>query len=1441
MADVPNRYDDEVRNFRADEYASNQRDAEWMAKLAVIAAGTNVLGRASGRNFFADAMDYMGKGARFLGRIGRRADPEFTPETADMLYRHLAIHPDAGGKAFVLGMGGARVASVDNVQDLAEAMRVLQRPELATHRAELADRFARHFQHLPRSTGRATPSVFHHDLQPLTFGEIMERSHDWIENMSTARMPTRTGTGRRIPLSVGVIEEALQQQWIHADTIVDGNLFKHTSSGKIVDMRMTNPKHALQQLSQVVDLAGIVRAASHFARSGRAVSEIAPTENRKLGVFIAGETFELGDGGLMRTGTGMTLGEVADKRFQPARLREAASRGTLHALYDAPPANDTLMGRIQEATGVGTRFADKRGFGIPFFKGILRNIKGVATGDATFYARDYRPTGNPFTRLLAPLMPEADFVGAAGREYAEGKFHGRGFMDKDKVGFLDRVLAYAGLNKDLVVLKSSAKTAAKPSKDHLFTDFRHSGIRSLEQPVGMRTPAEGAAGIDFLGQKEFVERASHYATSESFFARAQDFGNYMTMRLNALASSTGLGIGFRPGGSVAANVGRLAAIPALYMAGAEAIRYGNFAVGELTGVRPIDALATAYTKARVLQQEAREATGIQQGADYAERALFPGLSTGLLGTAASVALGLRTLGRSGSWLSAGVKGGAVYGAVGGPDVAQEADELRAEYAGERKVEIRKARWWMMGYQPFKGGEIDHYAPSWYQKLTKQPGTQNIYGSEKNYFAHQSLLPTPHNLFGLRNVLDPYWTEKRNYYTRPYPVTGGLFEEVPIIGPMLSDTVGEFFKPRKRMHGQQQEAMVANSNIQQRGVPADIASRMGIPQIPNSLVNLNRPDVLKDRTEKWANVALEPAGIWKFALETFGVKFDDGFKMADAGNMSSVSRAFYDMNLGGAFGQTEFIRRFLMADYGAPNKINQQINPIPNAMPRWLPGSLSENADDRSYFVDFTRGDAYTKLSGGEYRLPGKGYEAVNPLHSEMEGVYSDVDRLLILADVAPYSTAFYKAQSAVSGMHLSEYWQSKVQDALVMRERKADRFGFQTSDTISKANLNPLAQGIRTMWDHLDGAMGEIPMLGSKFFPKDDPFEHYVKFQIEGDSFANWQRPMETIVRPAFYDMAGSSPIGGAMKGATLGAILGAPAARFLNPIQPLSRSFGGNVLGGAVLGGSVSGTRMAMTGQLTGGFIPSHVRGEREVKEYFDYLQYAKYTSLAEFSAARGDEENADVMRRQAERTVAYGLSHFRETGDTGPYARSLDRTQRAYFEAFQSAPAAKHDRILQYVPDHMAEVLSGMYGRGGGDRTGLGPRRAALESASEYFEDHTIPGASWAGWHPGVSMAGIKIKSVQTGINGLSDSVHRFGFFPQQEREVEARFGFVPGIESTTDLGFSNAAAKFYDIFGEYLPGGDFMGLDFGVGPDLQVRRHWLHDDRRDDVFSFFQTSYR
>lgn len=115
------------------------------------------------------------------------------------------------------------------------------------------------------------------------------------------------------------------------------------------------------------------------------------------------------------------------------------------------------------------------------------------------------------------------------------------------------------------------------------------------------------------------------------------------------------------------------------------------------------------------------------------------------------------------------------------------------------------------------------------------------------------------------------------------------------------------------------------------------------------------------------------------------------RIADAGEMTSLSRSFWDMNIGNLGGDAnEIFRRFLPRD----TSIGKNYNPVPNTMPSWLPGS--------EYFTDFQHGDPYTKLKKGEMRLPGEAYERLYGIDSEE--LDKDIAQLRIGASGIGYDT-----------------------------------------------------------------------------------------------------------------------------------------------------------------------------------------------------------------------------------------------------------------------------------------------------------------------------------------------------------------------------------------------------------------------------------------------------
>ena len=182
---------------------------------------------------------------------------------------------------------------------------------------------------------------------------------------------------------------------------------------------------------------------------------------------------------------------------------------------------------------------------------------------------------------------------------------------------------------------------------------------------------------------------------------------------------------------------------------------------------------------------------------------------------------------------------------------------------------------------------------------------------------------------------------------------------------------------------------------------------------------------------------EVGGIYGFGAEML---FGEGYKgtvLQDSGWAFSPNRQFWDQGLGGAGGGlSEIMRRFI------PNNFHKDVyNPIRNEMPEWLPSY-------DSYFMDFLHGDPYSKITNGEERLPGAGYEAINKLNSDPYfGRYGALDRMKILGDVAPWSPQYQYYSKATTmlyqkGVYNDEQYEIAKRTREQVRNKK-QKYDFQ--------------------------------------------------------------------------------------------------------------------------------------------------------------------------------------------------------------------------------------------------------------------------------------------------------------------------------------------------------------------------------------------------------------
>ncbi|MEW6770006.1 MAG: hypothetical protein AB1330_01250 [Bacillota bacterium] len=204
-----------------------------------------------------------------------------------------------------------------------------------------------------------------------------------------------------------------------------------------------------------------------------------------------------------------------------------------------------------------------------------------------------------------------------------------------------------------------------------------------------------------------------------------------------------------------------------------------------------------------------------------------------------------------------------------------------------------------------------------------------------------------------------------------------------------------------------------------------------------------PTDVKYRMGEAVYMARELAGIYGFTTEAlFGEVMPDSATLQSAARAYNLERRWWELaNLGGLSGGiSEIARRFL------PHRMRhiEEINPIENLMPPWLPGP--------EYFKDFRHGDPYA-IPYGEVRLPGEAYLRTHVVHPMPGfGLYGPVDIFLILADVAPWSPQARFWRDVVTHMDLPEDVRKQVaaakrRMAAVKRKHTFYPYHFQTRYT----------------------------------------------------------------------------------------------------------------------------------------------------------------------------------------------------------------------------------------------------------------------------------------------------------------------------------------------------------------------------------------------------------
>lgn len=503
---------------------------------------------------------------------------------------------------------------------------------------------------------------------------------------------------------------------------------------------------------------------------------------------------------------------------------------------------------------------------------------------------------------------------------------------------------------------------------------------------------------------------------------------------------------------------------------------------------------------------------------------------------------------------------------------------------------------------------------------------------------------------------------------------------------------------------------------------------------------------------------ETLGIYGFAAgslrESFGFGQND-FEpqravLQSASKAYGTTRAFWDLNLGGlgdvplpaveGIGNIEFseiVRRFIPKERTGVD----YINPIPNLMGKqypFLPGA--------DYYIDFTRGDPFTKVQEGELRLPGIGYERFNRLFEDETGRYGLVNQLDILGDVAPYSTEYKRVNALINKTQLTPEERVKVEEVRSQVENMSKKNEF--SDYKYK-DTSPADLGINRI-SHTVGRIGEYiahsdNFVTNKVFGKRTALEDWERENVYGTTFPEWQRPFESYIKPMVYKATQDNPI---LAAGTLGFVGGmfgrSPRAIFFGTATGVATGGLAGLYGNAFE--SVTGDR----------FVPMERKKELALEEYSDILSYVKNVRLARQAQQAGDSQGASQFKGAAGRTM-YGmdLSRLQSPGRRlDQISLALPKRKREHFAAMVEAPEEDREKILSTA----GRLERRLYQAAWGMKVEKKPELV------EYFSKHELPDENWEGWSPSVTMDSVKIKMGQS--MGLEMS--QMGYYPQQIKEA-------------------------------------------------------------------------
>jgi len=175
-------------------------------------------------------------------------------------------------------------------------------------------------------------------------------------------------------------------------------------------------------------------------------------------------------------------------------------------------------------------------------------------------------------------------------------------------------------------------------------------------------------------------------------------------------------------------------------------------------------IADNVAKTHLLSSRIANMTGIAGVGRYLD-GLMPGFVSSAPGAIVGAALNWR---RGITETAVGAVKGAISNRVLSPlmpDMTKTYDQLEAEYSGKEEVPIIEGRMWLMGTTPWQGKRVIGWRPNWYQRMhSRWKASDSLYGSELRKLLHEPIFPVG---ISVGDIIDPYYMERKHYFSRPY--------------------------------------------------------------------------------------------------------------------------------------------------------------------------------------------------------------------------------------------------------------------------------------------------------------------------------------------------------------------------------------------------------------------------------------------------------------------------------------------------------------------------------------------------------------------------------------------------------------------------------------------------------------------------------------------------